>query len=513
MFAQRVRPDELIDLLAAESYDPVLMEYCSHTLKSPKLEGFLSDKARLGVTGTIAKAYVSEGTDAAVPYLTTKQVSGLYAHLDGCKYITAGADKAWAKCRVPDGAIVLNKSGNVGAAAIVACAPYSYVNTVSDIINIRPRRPGVDGKGRAIDSGYLVVFLNSPFGQSQFQRLSGGAVFDHVSLYAVPEIRIFEPSVQAQRYIGDKVRLAERLRERARSLRREIDDQLALAALVAALGTTEQRANRVSASELNPRLDSKYYGNRSMAVLHAAAANGVSIGSLVEEVSNGFEHRDFAANGTPYITVTEVSGGRLVLGTAPRLGADVSIPNKARLDTRCVLVVRTGSIGVAVPVFDEDTHASIGSDLIRLRFRTEKEAAAVAAFLNSEAGRVLQRKISFGAVQPHIGQDELLALPIPKTLLDSAESILKLLTTEDAALRAAQRLTSTATTLVEHLIEGKVTEADFVAAQKALESGERSCDRAILQTLRRNGNPLQPIIPDLDGLYALLDELDAEVAQ
>ena len=82
--------------------------------------------------------------------------------LDGCKYITAEADKEWSHCRVPDGAIVLNKSGNVGAAAIVASSPHTYVNTVSDLINIRPRQPGTGVPGRTIDSGYLVVFSTAP---------------------------------------------------------------------------------------------------------------------------------------------------------------------------------------------------------------------------------------------------------------------------------------------------------------------------------------------------------------
>lgn len=506
MFAQRVRPDELIDLLAAESYDPVLMKYCGYTKTSPKLEDFITDKARLGVTGTIANAYVPEGTAAAIPYLTTKQVDGLYAHLDGCKYITADADHEWSHCRVPDGAVVLNKSGNVGAAAIVACDPYAYVNTVSDLINIRPRQPGTEGGGRVVDSGYLVVFLNSPYGQSQLQRLSGGAVFDHVSLFAVPEIRIHDASPLAQRYIGDKVRQAERLRERARRLRRDLDRLLSIPSITDALSTAEQRANRVAGADLSPRLDSKYYGSRAMAVLHAAGASSVAVATLVEDVSNGFEHRDFDDEGTPYITVTEVSGGRLVLATAPRLGVSISIPKKARIDTRCTLVVRTGSIGVAVPVFEEDTHAAISSHIIRLRFKSEEEAAVVAAFLSSEAGCVLQRKISYGVVQPQIGQDDLLALPIPQLLLDSRKSILSALTTEDAALRAAHMLTSTATTLVEQLIDGRITEADLVAAQKALEAGDRSVDREILKSLRQSDAPdAKPLIADVDILYSLLD--------
>jgi type I restriction enzyme S subunit len=394
--------------------------------------------------------------------------------------------------------LIVSQDGSIGNAWVQTGR--FWANNHVWIVSIRP----------SIDIHAAATYLNCVY--PYWRGMTTGSVVPKVTAEALSLVPVVTAcwASDAQRYIGDKVRLAERLRERARSLRRELEDQLSIAALVAALSTNDQRANRVSTSDLSPRLDSKYYGSRSMAVLHAAATNSVSIGSLVEEVSNGFEHRDFAADGTPYITVTEVSGGRLVLGTAPRLGAEVSIPKKAQLDTCCALVVRTGSIGVAVPVFQEDTHAAISSHLIRLRFKTEEEAAVVAAFLNSEAGRVLQRKISYGAVQPQIGQDELLALPVPKTLLDSAESILELLTTEDAALRAAQRLTTSATLLVESLIEGKLTEADLSAAQKALESGDRGLDRAILQAFRQNGNPAQPLIADLDGLYALLDELDQE---
>ena len=171
---------------------------------------------------------------------------------------------------------------NVGAAAIVASAPYAYVNTVSDLINIRPRRPGTGGSGRTIDSSYLVVFLNSPYGQSQLQRLSGGAIFDHVSLYAVPEVRIYEPSPLTQRYIGDKVRQAERLRERARVL-----DRVCTATLAKVLGESEEswvvRAGptgllpsggfrtRVGAARLRGRLDSAGYHPELTAISDRAA--------------------------------------------------------------------------------------------------------------------------------------------------------------------------------------------------------------------------------------------------
>jgi type I restriction enzyme S subunit len=74
-------------------------------------------------------------------------------------------------------------------------------------------------------------------------------------------------------------------------------------------------------------------------------------------------------------------------------------------------------------------------------------------------------------------------------------------------------LTLTAQTLVEHLIDGRLTEADLVAAQKGLEAGDRSGDREILKALRQSAAAdAKPLIADVDALYALLDESEAKDA-
>ena len=59
-------------------------------------------------------------------------------------------------------------------------------------------------------------------------------------------------------------------------------------------------------------------------------------------------------------------------------------------------------------------------------------------------------------------------------------------------------------------IEGKVTEAELVATQEALERGDYATDRVFLRRLSRHGldGPGQPpLFPDLDALYALLAKI------
>jgi hypothetical protein len=68
---------------------------------------------------------------------------------------------------------------------------------------------------------------------------------------------------------------------------------------------------------------------------------------------------------------------------------------------------------------------------------------------------------------------------------------------------ASSYLTLTATLLVERLIDGRITEADLVAAHKALDSGDRSADREILTALRQSDSPdSKPLIADVDAVLA-----------
>lgn len=500
MFAKRYRPDELIEIIAAQSYSPEIVAYVKKVENQPKLAKYLKSKPKLGVTGTIAKDYVEAKTPNAVPYISTKQVKGLHAYIEDAKYISKEADIEWKKCRVDDGDIVINKSGDVGAAAVLCCAPYKYANSVSDIISIKLSETA------PVDRDFLVVYLNSPYGQKQLQRLSGGAIFSHVSLHAIPHINVFAADVLVQKYIGDKVRKAERLRAWAKARGEAIEALASNEAIESACATTEKQYNRPQLDDLSHRLDPKYYGTRAVAVFRQAKALGKPLSSFVKGIANGFEERVFFNHGRDYVTVTEVSSGRLDLSSAPKISHTTEVPDKAIIHERCALVVRTGSIGTVVKIDARDRGAVISSHLIRLEFADEADAAAVAAYLSSPAGKVLQHKISYGAVQPQIGQDELLALPIPKFILDAKEQILTLVTEQESAIRASKSLTTTAKYLVEALIEGQLTEAELLTAERALQAGNDRLDRFIMSRLNTDGIDGQgpALFGDLDVLYRVL---------
>ncbi|MDW7552748.1 restriction endonuclease subunit S [Azospirillum brasilense] len=477
---EHLRDCELRALWARESLDEL------RASSAPIVYGVLKPDDR-GAKFRVAKA---------------ERFDGMFVSAADCDPVSEELFREFGRAEAVDGDLLVAIGGYVGRPAMLRLEDGLRV-----VVNRHLARVRID-TGR-VDSGWVLAYFSSPLGERQLAREITGSVQAGINLCDLRLVEVPLPASEAQRYIGDKVRQAGRLRARARTMRHRLNTLLNLPHVTDALRTADRRANRVPSANLNNRLDAKYYGRRAMNVLESVSRSSVELGSLVENVSNGFEHRNFSDLGTPYITVAEVSGGRLALTTAPRLGPNVPIPEKAKIDTRCVLVVRTGSIGVAVPVFEDDTCAAISSHLIRLRYKSEQEAAVVAAFLNSDAGRVLLQKISYGAVQPQIGQDELLSLPLPRALIEQSSAIHVALKAEDACLRAVERLVSSAKLLVEYLIDGRLSEADLIAAQKGLEAGKRDADRAVLQSLRQgDGADAPPLIPDLDGLYALLDEPD-----
>lgn len=377
-------------------------------------------------------------------------------------------------------------------------------NITQHIIGIRPNG--------AFDTDYVSAFLFSSFGVLQLQRYSLGSIIQYLGITDAKGTYIVKADPVAQKYIGDKVRQAERLRAWAKARGEAIEALASNEAMKSACATTEKQHNRPQLEDLSHRLDPKYYGNRAVAVFRQAKALGKPLSSLVKGIANGFEERVFFETGRDYITVTEVSSGRLDLSSAPKIAQTTEVPDKAIIHERCALVVRTGSIGTAVKVDARDRGAVISSHLIRLEFEDEATAAAVAAYLCSPAGKVLQHKISYGAVQPQIGQDELLALPIPLFVLDAKEQILTLVTEQESAIRASKSLTTTAKYLVEALIEGHLTEADLIVTEQALQAGNDQSDRRILNRLKTDGVDGQgpALFSDLDELYRLLAQAEVD---
>ncbi|MCV3262738.1 hypothetical protein OGZ01_06130 [Vibrio harveyi] len=94
----------------------------------------------------------------------------------------------------------------------------------------------------------------------------------------------------------------------------------------------------------------------------------------------------------------------------------------------------------------------------------------------------------------------------------------QLLEQAQTAYFLSEKCTKLAKLLVEDLIEGQLNESQLASAQQALETGDDSLDRALLERMTAEGidGEGDPLFDDIEQLYDLLEQakqaLDADNA-
>lgn len=452
-------------------------------------------------------ALVTDGThktptyvDEGVPFLSATNIDGGSVHFGDHKWISRPEFlqlKAWNCAPIPDDVLVA-KSGSIGNAAVVM--PNSPEFAVFESI-------AIVRCGR-VDASYLATFLNSHVGQQEIRRQTKGAVIRHLHLEDLRAVEVPEFNADAQRYIGNKVRQAEQLRARARRLEMETLDFFQLAEWTEpraghrrsyVAGRTAMRSDRLDAAFYDPGHD-----DLEAALRRRGAIEIGDVASLVESRWDRLGAEFF------YFEIGELDVASGVLSPNRTPVADAPSRAQVLVEPWDVLVstVRPNrkNVGVVLPA-DDSLPLVASSGFSALRFRTAASAAFHHAFLRSDAATQQLMRWNSGATYPAIEGDIPLRVLAPSYDDQVVEERGERWLTKFSALDAATRLTAAAKRIVEALIEGKVTESDLVAAQKALESGDRSVDRGLMQSLRRSDATNEPaLFPDLDAVYALFDD-------
>jgi hypothetical protein len=352
----------------------------------------------------------------------------------------------------------------------------------------------------------------------------------------------------AQRYIGDKVRQAERLRERARTcetfarvltaslLERSVDEQGAIALLqrgpnceaVRALSeATEVRstlssidahretkhANRVAPAEITSLLTaSSYRPEITEAIAHIQSRRWAPLGALCKEpiVQGRTPTYATAGRGYPCLKTRHVSG-LFVNDDDPDLVTFECLEELARFRVapETILMNRSGAGSVGrCAVYLSDRFPLTNEHLLHIRLEAAYDACFLALFLSSWWGeRAIEQGITGSTGQLNLANEHVSRIPVPIVDQRVQAGIGALVRKAAACSSQARALVASAKQLVEQLVEGYIAESDLIAAQSALESSDRGADRAILRNLRAGGMAdSAALIPDLDGLYALLDE-------
>jgi type I restriction enzyme S subunit len=369
----------------------------------------------------------------------------------------------------------------------------------------------------ACDAGYLVAYCQTRHLLIQKKREMANTGIAYNAEDSVLGYLVLALSLDAQRYIGDKVRQAERLRERARGLEAAVATTHARFIVPPTGIDFAKRTRRLAARSLTERLDAHFYPSAVEQYFRQLGGPIRSLNRLCSHVVNG-QTQPEAEEGVRQATVANLGRsfveGSLRTVVRPADGSRALAPHDLLL---CNAAHNKSYIGRDVTYSQvEGPYPSTEVMVVRVD-RAQIPASFVRHYLKTEIG-YQQVQSTIRGITAHSYPTDVKLLDIPIPAVPDVDRV-GWFATDDQMLAAgrcfdaAKVLTRVATTLVEHLIDGRMTEAELVAAQNALEAGDRSADREILKALRQtDASDARPLIADVDALYALLDEPEGQDA-
>jgi type I restriction enzyme S subunit len=500
MFASRVTETKLTERLDAEFYRPAFLLNESLLLGLPNSNtvGAVADQVKLGYTGPIDSYYGSPGA----LFLTSKNVAeGKVEVGEGTERIRYDIHNGkLASTRAKIGDLLLSRTGTVGKAAVLHDKNESY-NFAAHLFAVRLKK--------SVDADFLAAFFNSKPGRLQSERMQRGTIIQGLSIYDIPGMKVPEPPYAVQRFIGDKVRQAERLRafagEMETSFKKailkefpEIDEH--------AVGNF--RHNRALPREIESNLNPGNFNPDRVKVRSYLKSNGglklATKATVQTPTTSSYSPHDryigLDAIGSATGTINASTiGNEDVVGTV-RLLPEGPVISKLRPYLNKVAYIPSELAG------------SCGStELLCVRGESPELNWYLCGVLSLQSTVRQLVPVSTGSTHPRVTREDVLDVFIP--WIKTPEIAGKKLALAQRAYVTSDRLIAVAKLLVEALIERKVTEDELIYAQTRLEQGDDAADRAILSRLFEGGwdaKETRPLFPDLDAYYETLRMVERE---
>jgi len=191
------------------SYYNPLVDLAIEKLKKSKYPiSTLSDRElieKIFMPGRFKRIYVKKGF--GIPFLSGKNI--IQSTQDDIKFLAKTKDAESYIIKI--GWVLITRSGTIGRTSLVTQQWDNFAAT-EHIIRIIPKD---------IDSGYLITFLNSNYGQIQIKRFIYGSIVDEISETQIKQIVVPVPEKDIQKQIGEKAQKAFELRAKAN----EIEDK------------------------------------------------------------------------------------------------------------------------------------------------------------------------------------------------------------------------------------------------------------------------------------------------
>jgi len=318
-------------------------------------------------------------------------------------------------CKVKKGTVLISRSGTIGN--------LTYVNeTLENAIRLEPYEFG----------GYIYSFLKTKIGQALIKGNIYGAVINQIEPEDIGDILIPNPEEALKRAIHDKVEKSFKLRDLSNSLLEKAEKQLITALKLPPIEeirpeyfnkNKEIKTYSVFLQELGDRFEASFHEPIASAIIDCLLDSSESILSL----SNPILTKHIILPGRFKRHYVEEDYGRIFFGGKQIYEIDPSnkkylslsihgdrIEEQLFLKENTILVTRSGTIGRVNIVPNHWENWVANEHILRVVPIDTSIAGYLYIWLNSDYGRKLIERFTYGSVvneidETHLGQ---VAVPI-----------------------------------------------------------------------------------------------------
>lgn len=488
----RVTPDKIQDFLTAQTYRPEITKAKEKikTLPWVFLQSVCKRPIRQGKSPSYAEG---EGLLCIKP----KNTNEIIVSLDELSYIKPASKDEVAGQRLQKGDIVITRSGSgtIGRASIFLSDKEVYTNDHLFIV-----------RTDAADSHYTCAFLNTYWGHRLLEAgISGSTGQLNMSNEHIKNIALYVPGELTQKYIGDKVRQAERLRAWGEKCYEESIELFKNA--VADYGYLPKPSKNFVRAKLDNRLDPAFYNPKySFLGEKWFLSNSIPLQEFIADGAYGVlpDSNSYGSGDQRFIRATDIRESNID-PTAFTWVPSEQVAPKAKIKTGDILLEIKGAIEACELAGAHLSGAYVNGSIYRFTPKNIK-VGYLAFYLRSFIKQLYCERVSVNNIIAYLDLGSISSLPVLRLTAEQEDDIEQAFLSHLESARYAFALTKAAKQLVEALIEGRLTEAELTAAEQALQAGNDQLDRRMLNRLKTDGIDGQGAVlfGDLDELYRLL---------
>jgi len=415
----------------------------------------IADKISDGPFGSQLK--VEEYKEQGFPVYRVKNIIDTQILDDDIVYIDAKKQQELKRSEVLPGDVLITKAGRIGSAAVVP-SKLGNGNITSHLVLVRLKK--------TINNYYLVAYLECKYGKVITSRESYKSTRPELTKAEIENVIIPIPSYEIQKYIGDKIRKAEELREEAKRLKKEAEEilnrELNLNKLEESLKSSiNSKHNWITSMDINDRIDSYYYKRRYILVnQHLNDYECIQIRDIASVDYGYMPTEDYADenNGVPLIRVTNMIGNLLLdLSDLKYISKSINIPDDKYVDDGDILVVQCGNTTGKIALMTKEVENYLyPSFCLRIKLRNKSINNKYLALLMEMS--IIQEQIwqsaSYSSVRPNTTKPAIENIRIPLIEKQKQEDVGVLVEKYIDNIYQSKQLIQEAKQDVEDLIEG-----------------------------------------------------------